>query len=92
MSHAFGNHYGLDLVYLENGNFINGYQFKVTITQILFYGDLRCGNIFIKLMCLQLSTYENELEEMKKMTRLEFVASLRRYWMRNLLFFPDSSL
>ena len=90
MSHAFAKHYGLNLVYLENGNFISAYQFKITITCILSDGDLRCGNIFIKLMCLQLSTYENELEEMKKMTRLEFVASLRRYWMLHLLFFPDS--
>lgn len=33
----------------------------------------------ILLYILQISNYEKELEEMKNMTRQEFVASLRRY-------------
>lgn len=40
-----------------------------------FFFDIRlCSHI----LCIQLSTYEKELEEMKNMTRQEFVAHLRR--------------
>jgi len=42
---------------------------------------------------IQLSEYEKEVEEMKHMTRQEYVASLRRYRMKllNLLHFRNPS-
>lgn len=42
--------------------------------------------IIMQTYC-QVSNYEKELEEMKSMTRQEFVASLRRFY-NLLIFFP----
>lgn len=37
------------------------------------------GFCFVWLCCMQLENYQTELEEMKNMSRQEYVAHLRRY-------------
>ena len=55
---------------------------KICLTQGKIYSPiLLLLNHSLGLICmsLQLANYEKELEEMKMMTKQEFVASLRRY-------------
>lgn len=60
-------------------NFLFYFLVNTIVYSSIQHFELIIFNVIIHLFCIsQISNYEKELEEMKNMTRQEFVASLRR--------------